>query len=162
MSLPTVHMPLNVITDRTHAPKTFRKQDLVPLYLQWHWWLYRIILCYIVSPIIASNLMMAKSEMAETYIWYGMYNSKYRWLMSAMSMRHFPFMFCYERVISFKFANNFNTISKFTFYRTKTHCVFIINTNYTMSFREIFVVDSEKHTKGKVRFFLPSMKAGGS
>ena len=41
---------------------------------QWHCCLYRIILCYIVSLIIVSNLMMAKSEMAETCSWYGMYN----------------------------------------------------------------------------------------
>jgi len=82
--------------------------------------------------------------------------------MTAMPMRNFYFMLCYERVISFKLANNFNNISKFIFYRTKTNCVFIINTNYTMPFGEIFVVDSDKHTKRKVRFFLPNMKANVS
>ena len=68
-------------------------------------------------------------------------------------MRNCSFMFCYERAILFKLANNFNNISKFTSYRTKTHCIFIINANYTTSFGECLFVDSEKHKKSKVRFF---------
>ena len=50
--------------------------------------LYYIILYYIVTLIIVSNLMMAKSEMAETCSSYVMYNYKYSFVMTAMSMRN--------------------------------------------------------------------------
>jgi hypothetical protein len=43
-------------------------------------------LCYTVSLIIVSNLMMAKSEMAETCSWYVMYNYEYRCVLTAMRM----------------------------------------------------------------------------
>jgi len=43
-----------------------------------------IVLCYIVSLIIISNLMMAKSEAAEICSWYSMYNCKYSYVLTAM------------------------------------------------------------------------------
>jgi len=63
-------MSLNIITNCTHAPQTWCKQDLISHCLHWHWWLYCITLYYIVSLIIVSYLMMAKSEMAKTCSWY--------------------------------------------------------------------------------------------
>jgi len=84
-------MSLNIITNRTHAPQTFCKRDLVSLYLHWHWWLYRIILCCIVSLIIVSYLMMAKSETAETCSWCIMYNCKYSCVVTAMPIHSCSF-----------------------------------------------------------------------
>ena len=61
---------LNIITNSTLAPQTCCKRDLVSHCFHWHWLLYCITLYYIGSLIIVSNLMMAKSEMAETCSWY--------------------------------------------------------------------------------------------
>jgi hypothetical protein len=66
----------------------------------------------------------------------------------------------YERVISFKLENNFNNISKFISYRTKTHCVFMINTNNTTPFGKIIAVDPEKIRNTKCDFLPPKLKHG--
>jgi len=51
-----------------------------------------IILCCIVSLIIVSNLMMAKSEAAEICSWYGMYNCKCSCVLTAMAVYNFSFI----------------------------------------------------------------------
>ena len=85
---------LKFLRNFARAPQTFCKRDLFSLYLHWHCWLYRIRLCYtrIVSLIIVSNLMMAKSEMAKTCSWYVMHNCKYNCAMTAMTMHNCYFI----------------------------------------------------------------------
>ena len=78
----------HIITNSTHVPQTSCKRDLISLYLHWHY----IIFCHIVSLIIVSNLMMAKSEMAETCSWYVMCNCKYSCVMAAMPIHNCSFM----------------------------------------------------------------------
>jgi len=67
-------MSLNITTNCTHAPKPDANEisSLTTHYSHWQWWLYCITLYYIVHLIFVSNLMMVKSEMAETCSWYVM------------------------------------------------------------------------------------------